>query len=284
MERIAQKFDFRQRMNTNDFEVFHYIDNEPKTVTLHNHDFYEIYLLLQGNISYSVEGTTYNLRRGDMLLIPPFKFHQPHPNSNSTYERMVIWIDKNYLLSISTEVNLAECFICEDNNTVNCLHSETFLRGRIAELLTLLNKEKNKNSFGNHTYAAGVLTQLLVELNRAAKGIHNSASSKKPTDLVGRVASFINENYSENLSLEFVAKNFFISKYYLSHEFSQQTGISISKYISLKRLSFAEEQLSAGVPANEVCQNCGFNNYATFYRTFKSKYGISPSQYSAQNK
>ena len=51
----SQRFEPRQRMKNNTFEVFRYRDDSPKEVALHHHDFYEIYFFLSGSVQYNVE-------------------------------------------------------------------------------------------------------------------------------------------------------------------------------------------------------------------------------------
>ena len=71
----------------------------------------------------------------------------------------------------------------------------------------------------------------------------------------------------------------FVSKYHLSHAFSGEVGISVYRYIMLRRLLLARQLLMAGESAGQVCRACGFSDYTAFYRAFKSEYGISPREF-----
>ena len=283
MAKKTQPFEHRQMMKQKTFEIFHYRDNEPKLVQVHYHDFYEIYFFMGGNVLYLVEGDTYSLNRGDLLLISPLELHQPIIKAESPYERMVLWIDRSYLESLCTEdSDLSYCFRANQHNHVNLLQANMFMRGRIAELFELLIKESRSDEFGAKPYAEGLLTQLLVEVNRAVKQKTTSAARADDDGLIHRITSYINTHYQEDISLDSLAKRFFINKYYLSHKFSNQTGIGVYRYLILKRLSIAKEMLAQGMGAIEVSRHCGFHNYPTFYRVFKAEYGISPSQYVSQ--
>ena len=79
-----------------------------------------------------------------------------------------------------------------------------------------------------------------------------------------------------------LSKKFFISKYHLSHEFSDKVGVSVYKYLTLKRLLMAKEMLISGYSSSRVAVECGFHNYTTFYRIFKSHYGTNPATLSAK--
>ena len=78
-----------------------------------------------------------------------------------------------------------------------------------------------------------------------------------------------------------IAEQFFISKYYLSHAFSKEVGVSVYRYILLRRLMMARQLLATGEPAGQVCRSCGFSDYTSFYRAFKSEYGVSPRDFVA---
>ena len=94
----AQNFTQRQHMLRPGYEIFRYCDSELGEVSLHHHDFYEIYLFLNGSVEYSIESRIYRLLPGDILLIGPMELHQPRiAKDHGPYERMVLWLDKRYL-------------------------------------------------------------------------------------------------------------------------------------------------------------------------------------------
>ena len=119
----------------------------------------------------------------------------------------------------------------------------------------------------------------MVRLNRLSRSTGHREESRQQSELVQQVLSYIGENLSQSLSLETLAERFFVSKYYLSHTFSREVGVSLYRYITLRRLLFARQLLSQGVPAGQVSRSCGFSDYTSFYRAFKSEYGISPKEH-----
>ena len=93
-----------------DFEIYRY--RYMDEVELHHHDFYEIYLLLRGSVSYTVENRIFHMRAGDLMLISPLELHQARVDSNDEpYERIVLWVDRGYLESLSSpHTSLTRCF------------------------------------------------------------------------------------------------------------------------------------------------------------------------------
>ena len=279
MREHTQRFDPRQHMCRSDFEIFHYQDRSPTDVDVHHHDFYEIYFFLSGNVEYRVEGRSYLPQPGDLILVNPTELHQLITVSeDAAYERMVLWIDKGYLERFSSaELSLTQCF----DNTLPA-HSNLLrltptqhadIRIRFSDLI----REHYSLDFGSELCAQSILLQLLVELNRLSAGArHKSDLQGETSTLVSRVMAYISDHYNEELSLEGLAQRFYVSKYHLSHEFSRVVGTSVYRYITLKRLLIARQMLSDGAAPGIVCANCGFGDYANFYRAFKAQYGTSP--------
>ena len=273
----AQRFDPRQIMYRENFEIFHYREPKPANVEVHHHDFYEVYLLLEGCVEYWVEGTLYKLDPGDIFLISPMKLHRPVVDPQSKYERIVLWINKDFLETLSKEgFDLTACFN-SDGSRASLIRPSNTQYASISLHLLELTREYNSKEFGNELAAHGILLQFMVELNRIANKETSLPSQKKRgSKLVGQVLSYINEHGNETLSLDDIAAHFYVSKYYLSHEFSRETGVGVYRYIMMKRLLLAKQLLADGTPAGVVCFRCGFKDYTSFYRAFKSEYGISP--------
>ncbi len=282
MRERVQRFDVRQTMRKQSFEIFHYNQMTPEEVTVHHHDFYEVFFFLGGKVTYRAEGQLYHLRPGDILLINPMVLHQPIIASDSPdYERIILWVDKAYLEQIAGgEGALSRCF--EGAERIRLLHLPSSVqRVEMTELLGRLVRECYGNEHGSSLYAEGLFLQIMVELNRLA--LHAGSRTEGEQDAPSLVASlldYINEHYSENLSLEGLAKRFFISKYHLSHEFSRAIGTGVYRYIMLRRLTAAKQLLSEGDAPGEVYIRCGFKDYTSFFRAFKAEYGISPKAFS----
>ena len=102
--RKASTFDPRQEMNRADFEILHMRDTYLKDVQLHHHDFFEVFFLISGDVSYTIESRVYHLMPGDLLLISPKELHQICiRHEMAAYERFVLWVDPQMLQRLSTE-------------------------------------------------------------------------------------------------------------------------------------------------------------------------------------
>jgi len=277
----TQRFDDRQHMRTNTFEVFRYKDDYPKEVTLHHHDFYEVYFFLSGNVQYNIENRSYLLTPGDVLLISPMELHQPMFGAeHRVYERIVLWIDRQFLEGLGfSGQNLTACFDTASPRHTNLLRPEGVSRQYLTFLLEQLILESESEDPYQEISSMTYLAQVLVALNRLARITQGEDASPIQDSTVYNVLGYINEHYSENLTLDHLANKFFVSKYHLSREFQRLVGTSVHRYIVQKRLVMAKQMLSEGKPSSEVYQHCGFGDYSNFYRAFKSEYQISPKDY-----
>ncbi len=285
MRERSQKFDPRQVMQRDTFEIFHYRDPRPGFVEVHHHDFYEVYFLLNGNVAYWVEGRIIRLQPGDLLFINPMELHRPMTDDGKPVcERFVLWVNKEYLEKLSgNQVELTGCFDTSLPNHSHLIRPPSAERAVLTARMGELVRECYSKEFGSEISAQGIFLQLMVQLNRLARHAEGKQEGEQLSPLVENAMHYIGEHLSAPLSLDTVAGELFISKYHLSHAFTREVGVSVYRYILMRRLMMARQLLTAGESAGQVCRLCGFADYTSFYRAFKSEYGISPREFAAGN-
>lgn len=98
--------------------------------------------------------------------------------------------------------------------------------------------------------------------------------------LTKKITTYISLNFKENITLDLLAKEFCVSKFYISHTFSEKLKVSLSEYVSSIRAKYAAEQLlSTDDSITNIALNSGFSSQSTFNRTFLKIYGMSPREY-----
>ena len=274
-------------MSRSTFEVYHYRDENIKEVALHHHDFYEIYFFLSGNVSYNIESRSYRLSSGDVLVISPQELHQPvFSPEKQHYERYVLWISESFLQQyVLQDQDLSQCFHTTRPGHTNLIRPDGVSRELLNYLFQQLVREQDSEEFAAELSCLSLLAQLLVVVNRMALRAGRAPEPRENADsVVYRILTYINEHYSEDLTLDFLANEFFLSKYHLSREFSRVVGTSVHRYIVQKRLIMARQLMAAGTSTSEVSQLCGFGDYSNFYRAFTGEYQISPRKYQEELK
>ncbi len=282
MPRTADPEVLRSRLSRRGYEVFRTRESYPGEQVLHCHDFYEVNLIWSGTMHYRVEGRSYHLTNGDILLISPGELHQPDPEmEQSTCERVVLWLNQTSLQQFcSFGLDPSGCFSRTRTGGI-CLRFDDGDTMRIGELLERCLREKGSEDFGATMMADTAMIQAMILINRLHRRTTQGERRGRSSSLVGRVLEYINNHFSEELTLDSLAGRFFISKYHLSREFGRIVGIPVHRYIIQKRLVVAKQMLSEGRSSTMVYQHCGFGDYSNFYRAFRNEYGISPKDYVA---
>lgn len=279
-----KQYDPKQQMQRSDFELQYKRDSYLIDVDLHHHDFYELYYLVSGDVTYTIESKLYKVLPGDVLLISPRELHQVHIEpGHAAYERYVLWISPQLIGELSAfGSDLFQALEPTRPGYTNQLRLQPNDRQKVRSMMEQLYSETQGSIFGSELLTRSLLTQLLVTVNRLA--MREDCHPEEITHAnrtVSQVVAYINLHYSEVLSLESLADRFFVSKYHLSHEFQRQVGTSVCRYIQKKRLQIARHLLSQGNKPNAVYSLCGFGDYTVFYRAFKSEYGTSPREFAA---
>lgn len=282
MPKTLQSFEPRQEMLLPDFELLHKWDTDLTEVELHHHDFYEVNLLMSGDVTYVIEGRVYHVLPGDMLIINPKELHQVYIQPDEApYERYMLWVTPALLQQLSSaQTDLCHCFDTTRPNYGNLLHLSSEQKDAIQGLMEAICRNMDTPDFGSDLLCSNLLTSLMVLVNRLAELPNAAVSDKSDSSrVVSQVIDHINLHYEQPLSLDELAERFFVSKYHLSHEFSRQTGTSIYQYLLKKRLLIARQLMAQGKKPQEVYAACGFGDYAAFFRAFRKVYGQSPRDF-----
>lgn len=264
------------------YRLFHLRDDRALKLDYHYHEFDKLVLLLGGRIVYHIEGRSYPLQPLDVLLVSRNLIHQPVVEPDVPYERMVLWIDREFMARYGgSETDLAECF---DRTARSGMHLYR-PRGEERELWRGL-FERVEAAICDKDFAARLLAdtyvlQLLVELNRAVLGMSGDAdlAAYRFDPKMEEVTRYIMEHLAEELTIDRLAGAFFLSRYYLMHRFKEVYGCSVQQYIRQKRLQCAAEAIRRDVPVLKAAEDAGFRDYSVFLRAFRAAYGRSPREW-----
>lgn len=262
-----------------DFQLSHNRDPYFRTMEFHAHDFLELYYFLDGSVTYYIEDQVYDLCPGDLLIIPAGKMHRPViANEHAAYERMVLWITPQYLQSIDSpagdlQKNLQK--VGEHGYCVPFRGDETVFVTALLKKLLYMQKNDTDPKF-----CAGAV-ELYLWTIFCSYGVIDT-THRNETQVIPQVIRYITEHFSEPLTLEDIAAEFFVSKSYLNRHFKAYTNSTVYAYIMALRLTHARRMLREGIPAVEAGRECGFSDYSTFYKAFKTQTGLSPQQFKSR--
>ncbi|WP_243153970.1 AraC family ligand binding domain-containing protein [Pseudoflavonifractor sp. 60] len=149
------------------FEFHHYLDHVPPKVEFHQHPFYEVFLFLGGNVSYTIEGKTYKLLPGDILLTNSLDIHRPEISPGKPYERIVIWLDERFFEQLRAGGDdLASCFADAARKDYRRIRPDQSSLIRMRNLCAQISQAQNSRAFGSFTLVCAYLFEFLVEVCR----------------------------------------------------------------------------------------------------------------------
>lgn len=124
-----------------------------------------------------------------------------------------------------------------------------------------------------------IVLQILSMLEKISynRGTHVKASNHN--NILDELIEYIDQNYSQKLTLNDVAEHFFVSPSMISHICSDRLQISFYQFVQQRRLSEGQRLILNGLSMTEIAAKTGFSNYQNFYRAFKKAYGITPKEY-----
>ena len=260
-----------------DFRLFHLNDSLTAPVDWHFHAFHKIYICLSGSAGYAVEGQSYRLEPGDVVLVPKGAIHRPEMRGQTACERIIVYISPDFLQRIGGQWDLETCFTQAHAQFSYVLRSRGHL-DRMMQLLQSLENSQAEEGFGIDLLRQSIFLQFLIRLTQSMtdhqfRYVHSANCDEK----IVSILQYLNQHLAEPLSIDRLSEQFFVSKYHMMRRFKAETGYTIHGYLTEKRLMLAREQLAAGVSPGEACQRCGFGDYSTFSRAYKKRFGCPPT-------
>lgn len=283
--KLRSSFNSRQYMVSSDFEVFYYSDKDFKTLSPHAHDYYECYLFIEGDITMEIfAGGTVQKQKmspGDLMLVPPgIMHHAVMDDPSRNYRRFVFWISKDCCESLTQEsidymylIQKAEAF----HKYIYHLPPAQFhqVESRFLRLLEEISSERYGSDAARHL----CLCDLILTINRVIYDEEHKESGPDELSLFQNILSYVENNLEDVLSLEDIAGQFFVSKYYVAHLFKDTLGISLHQYIIKKRLDECRNAITSGESITSSYERFGFRDYSSFFKAFRKEYGMSPKEY-----
>lgn len=235
----------------------------------HCHSIYEIIFVVSGKGRYIVEGAEYELKGRTLALIPPLCYHCLELDPNTPYERYVIHFTPDSL-SQDMAKRLSELASPEDGR-VN-FYSPDAISHTLISAFERYSVAASLSDEEREAYMRILLSEIVLLLS-VSRGDKISADEG---ELGAKVIRYLNDNITANITLDKLAKRFFVSKYYLCRAFKKHNGISIHGYVNQKRVMYAKQLMEAGETASGAAYRVGFGDYSAFYRAYIKVIGSSP--------
>lgn len=252
----------------------------------HRHDFYEMNFVFSGRLGQHIDGKTFVLEQGDLLLMSPSVYHTSLPIGRDT-NSINILIQSSFVEHITSKMRSysSTSYLQQlAKSTVYYVFKNTGSLGItdiIGELSTVLINPERYKPF-TEMLVKNITEKLFICLNNAEKLSLSYQPPKTKLDKETRdkrIVQYISENYA-NISLEETAKYFGYSTQQIRRIVKESTGIKFSDYIKLTRMDNARHYLAnTDMTVAEIAKHVGIESPEYFSRRFKYERGITPIEY-----
>lgn len=268
IEQLGRIYHFHHRKNIVDnIDYFAY----------HHHVFCEIYLLCNGDAEFIIEDSIYPLEKDDILVIPPYKIHSTKPKPGTNLERIVLNIFPSFFAEMSCQ-NYIDV-ISRFSETGHLIKNNIGRAYMLQELLHSLDQSFNNDYNASNILPNLKIVELIYNLYRLLESdVLETSTPETPLNnpIISEVIKYINTNYATITNVSSISSAFNYSPNYLNKIFKQSTGMTIPKYVNIKRFENVENLFRAGNSLEYASTASGFNNYRHFAYAYKQEYGISP--------
>jgi AraC-like DNA-binding protein len=246
----------------------------------HFHRFYEIHILIDKEAEHVVDGALFPLRQFDITLLPPLKLHKSIYPKGAPVKRLIVdfsFPEENNPLLKEETARLLSVFYADPPVLRFTEAEQTDIFSHLNEIFKLL---KYKGP-GYMLQVHAEFMRFLYCLNKyAPMNCYKQVKENTLEEKIYQITSYIHTHFAEELSLESLSQRFFISPYYLSHQFKAITGFTLVNYIQMTRIRNAQQMLlSDNLKITDISGACGFNSFSQFNRTFNKFVGKSPREF-----
>lgn len=249
------------------YEVSHTAVDSPSECSYfkHLHHYCELLLMIEGDVDFHIGGDYYHLNSNDLLLIPKGTYHYLNLCTIKRYENYIIYFDDTILPPEKFEKLFQAPTVFNIGTDYNLLH--------LFHLLDVYYEMYDTQDFCR--CAEFLSTEILTYLCYASR--LSAPVIKAHSILVGNILKYVDEHLEEVMNIDVLANYFELSRSHIQNVFSQEMQIGLRKYVTLKKILAAHNDLLNGMSATKVAVKYNFNEYSSFFRLYKKIIGCSPS-------
>lgn len=243
--------------------------------TLHCHNHYEIYYFLEGDVDYLVEGQKFKPTPQSILLLAPHAFHGVRERTDGPYRRYTLHFSPE-ILSLERRAFLLSAFPSLQQDPGQNIYFENVDQYHFPVYYDAL---KSCAGLDPHIQDQLVCASIEAILSRIVYMYEMETQEKQQprSDTISDIIWYLNQNLKEDISLDQLSEQFFISKHHLNKVFRKATGTTVFDYLIRKRISMAQHLLFNGFSAQDAAAEAGFADYSAFYRSYVRVLGHAPS-------
>ncbi|MBF1720833.1 MAG: AraC family transcriptional regulator [Streptococcus sp.] len=242
--------------------------------TLHTHPFTELFYVVDGKGEFNIQGQRFPVKANDFVIINPQVEHTELSSPDEPLEYIVLGING---LSFS---NLTP--VSEGGHPFSFFN----LRDEQKDILRYLNamvQEATSQSMSYELVCHNLLEILLIKILRHQHFDLEVGKQSKATKDISFIKHYLETYYHESIQLEDLASMTHLSRFYISHSFKKEIGMSPMEYLIDIRIKESKILLrTTNYSISQVADIVGFTTPTYFSKQFRKSTGISPTDYREQ--
>ncbi|GAB2537627.1 AraC family transcriptional regulator [Gracilibacillus alcaliphilus] len=259
----------------------------------HSHSHYEIYFFHEGDCKYLIDDHVIELERNDLIIMNGSSLHGPHPQRGVPYIRTVVEFSAEWIHPIIKQLNVP-MLLDPFEKLTNFLYRGIDQKS-LDQMITIFKTLHLKKVYLADLTASdlekrlleGQIANHLLELLFIIYEISNKEfiqipmANNEKNNHVNRLIAWIDQNYQRNITLDEMAENLHLSKYYMSRIFKDTTGMTIMQYLMNRRLVRTKYLLEMYPNKSmlDIAMESGFESSSHFSRKFRNHFHVSPTEY-----
>lgn len=269
---------------TDDFYYYFDYDERSSDINMefqHFHPFYELCILLDDSMNHIIEGVPYTMQCFDIVALRPSLLHKTQYFEGRSYKRLIIQFRLPVMPSPLLEEFADIITVFDASLPIYRFNAEDHKK-----LFTPLNEifyATFNRSIYSRLYIHSKFIEFFLQLSRLRyNNIYRPKSLGNSSNKIYEITSYIHNHFMDDLSLSSLAERFFISTYYLSHQFKAITGFTVTNYIQLTRIRNAQQMLLfSNRKITDIAESTGFTSFSQFNRMFRKFCSVSPREFKA---
>ena len=239
----------------------------------HTHNHVELFYIIGGKGQFLINDQLYPVNTNHLVIINPNVIHTEVSLNAQPLEYIVLGVD-GIELSISGTSNGQFCILdhFESLDMASCLRN--------------ILREMEMKQPGYEDVCQAFMEILIIRLMRSTGLSLPSETSVVSTNRqCAAVRRYIDLHFKEALTLEQLAEEGHMNKYYLSHAFKREYGVSPINYMISRRIEESKYLLAeTDLSLSQIAQLLGFSSLSYFSQVFHRTQSVSPKEYRQSQK
>ena len=236
----------------------------------HSHACTELFYVVSGSGQFQIGELVLPVSPGDLVVVNPNVDHTEFSRTQNPLEYIVLGFE-GVGYAPREELDRDNRYFLE-----HIQEGQDFVQRDLKEIL----REMENRRPGYGTICKNLLISLIVRLSRQGDAAFVPVSGRWPNRECSIVRRYIDNHYKDSLTLDQLAALVHVNKYYMSHSFSKEFGISPISYLISRRIDESKHLLrDTDLSLSQIAHTLGFSSPSYFSQSFRRLVGTSPLAY-----